>query len=62
MCICIMYVHVGIQCSYIHVHAPNLVLVISYYYGLRLDCRKMRLILWSDVKIAWALYRWLIHS
>ena len=32
-----MYVHVGIQCSYIHVHAPNVVLVISYYYGLRLQ-------------------------
>ena len=32
-----MYVHVGIQSSYIHVHAPNLVLVIRYYYGHRLQ-------------------------
>ena len=47
-----MYVHVGIQCSYIYmyVYAPNLVLVISYYYGLRLQ--KNVVILWNDVKIA----------
>ena len=32
-----VHMYVGIQCSYIHVHAPNLVLAISYYYGLLLQ-------------------------